>query len=379
MKIGMDIRSLQTESGYRGIGRYTRELAEQLLMLGENLELEFYACGRRPKPEVGQGVLEKMIPLKHPVRMTTLWDQLFWPRFLRERGVDLFHATEFALPFLFRGKKVITVHDLIPLTAPSHMERSIANTLVYRFRYASLKTADRIIAVSNTTKNDLVRMLGVRPDRIEVIHQGVPDKHLHFQDQKTAREIKERYHIQHRYFLYVGGFDSRKNIAGLFDVFRLLRDRVPDTQLVLVGKAAGEDLQYLIDRKGLEGAVIRTGYVPDEDLIRLYRHAEGLLFLSLSEGFGLPALEAMAAGTPVIYSRGTSLQEVVKDSGIDVDPGRPPEISRCLVRLLTDPSYKDDLGRKGRKRAETLTWSETARKTMALYRALLKKKKGGAP
>jgi len=222
-----------------------------------------------------------------------------------------------------------------------------------------------------------VERLGVPARRIEVIHQGVPETYFHFEDQKTVREIREKFNIQGRYFLYVGGFDRRKNLPGLLEIFRILRKTIADIQLVLVGDVEKESPVDLVLKKGLQGAVVLTGYVSEENLIRLYRHAEALLFLSFSEGFGLPALEAMASRTPVIFSRGTAIQEVVGNQGIGVDPRKPTEVIQEMTRLLADSSYREEIARRGRERAEKFTWQDTARKTMALYRSLIKEGKGG--
>jgi len=380
MKVGIDIRSLQTESAYRGIGRYTKALIEELAQQANDMDLEFYASIHRPLPELGRDMIRKIVPLRRPARITTLWDQILWPSLLKKRKVDVFHATEFALPFLFRGKKVLTVHDLIPITMPSAVRNSLSNRLVYRVRHASIKKADGIIAVSEKTSADLQRELGIPRERIRVIHEGVADRYFLPADEEKRPAARSKLRITGPYLLYVGGFDPRKNIPAMLDIFRLLREDFPGLYLVLVGRETeGEKkLIHLVKEKGLMSGVILTGYVPEKDLVLLYQGAEALLFLSLYEGFGLPAVEAMACGTPVVYSLGTSLEEVVGEGGVGVDPRNQREALAKLKMLMENPSFREEIGEKGKERAKTFSWQNTARHTLDLYRALLEKGKGAS-
>jgi glycosyltransferase involved in cell wall biosynthesis len=293
-------------------------------------------------------------------------------------GVRLFHATEHLLPRLTRARSVFTLHDVAYLLFPQYhllQNRLYLTLMMPRF----LARADRVIAVSEATRRDALRFYRLNPGKVVVIPEGVEPRFRPEPDPARLAAVRQKYALPERFILCVGTIEPRKHLPTLLEAYAALRPHHPQLGLVLAGgkgwlyQSFFERLQSL----GLETQtrVTLTGYVPDDDLPALINCAEVFAFPSVFEGFGLPPLEAMACGVPVVCSNASSLPEVVSDAGISLPPADPRAWAEALDRLLTDPVLHADLRTRGLARACQFTWEAAAQRTVEIYRAVEKEKR----
>lgn len=269
---------------------------------------------------------------------------------------------------------VLTVHDLAFFHFPDRIFRSRweARYEAFRLKWA-VRHAARVCVDSEATKTDIVQMLGCAGDRISVILLGVPDVFLHTTAIAIAK-IKHKYEIgECPYIMYTGGLDFRKNIPALIKAFAELVRTGDDHALVLVGEYGSNrryypDIDTMVTELGLTDRVMRLAGVTDREMKTLYTHADLFVFPSLFEGFGIPPLEAMACGTPVVCSSATSLPEVVGDAAELFDPSSVSELTAAMRRVLTDQARANELRCLGKKRAQLFTWERTAEKMVEVFR-----------
>ncbi len=248
----------------------------------------------------------------------------------------------------------------------------------------SLCKANRIITFSESSKKDIIKLLGIPKERIEVIYLSADANFGPVRDRQAIAKIMDRYSVREKFILYLGGFARHKNVERLVRAFYKFSLSSDDKwQLVLAGKLPEEKIENaddwttnepvrkvksLVTKLGLDAKVIFTGFVPEEDLPTLYSAANVFVFPSLYEGFGLPPLEAMACGTPVVASNASSLPEVIGDAGVLVNPLSTNEIASAMGSIIKSKSRQQDMSCKGVKRARDFSWEETARKTLRVYR-----------
>ena len=294
---------------------------------------------------------------------------------------NLFHATEHLLPRFKRMRTVFTLHDLIFRFFPQHHlpRNRIYLTLAMPL---FLHRSDRIICVSEQTRRDAQRLYHVPDAKLSVIYEGVDPRFHRVMDPATLSRARERYQLPERFILAVGTIEPRKNLSTLFDAYAtLLKDSsahlqspISNLNVVVAGKQGWlvESTLQAVRERGLEGKVQFTGYVADEDLPSLYTLAEVFAFPSVYEGFGLPPLEALACGTPVVCSNASSLPEVMGDAGLLVSPTDAQAWMLALGRALTDDSLRRDQAERGPRQAARFTWADAARRTRAVYEELLR-------
>jgi glycosyltransferase involved in cell wall biosynthesis len=364
--VALDARPLQTASGGRGIGRYVRELAPRLARRPEVDRLLLHLDARRPDPPGLPGG-----PHLRPVRTAglpgpaSLTDRLAPSRELMDEGTEIYHATFLPPPRLPAGvATVLTVHDLIPLMASGSVPPRAA--LVSRLAFAGAAACDRIVAVSRYTARTVQDHLGLPPERILVTHLGVDSKTF------TPGPAPTCPPLEGSYLLHVGGFDPEKNLELLLDVAqRLAADPGGDVPRLVVagdGGARASLFAARVRRRGLEGWVHLSGRLPEGSLAAAYAGATLFLFPSRQEGFGLPPLEAMSCGCPVLASRAASLPEVVGEAGVLLPPDDPSAWAEAVRRLMADPGRRRALSEAGRRRAARFTWEATASATIRAYR-----------
>jgi glycosyltransferase involved in cell wall biosynthesis len=379
MRIGIDIRAIAAAGLGRGLATYTTNLVKSLLTLDQ----ENHFCLFIAKDQSVPGFLQQLpspdhvtiVRLQRPTRNIFLWDQLFWYALLKKEHIDVFHSTMYGVPLFCPCPKVLTIHDLTPLIFPEFIT-NFRHKIVFRFNFFTSKYADRIITPSQHSKRDLMRYLNVPEKSISVTLEGVTEQYKILPNREDIAQVKAHYHIPGKYLLYVGGFDKNKNLVTLVKAFhRLLQKSIlkEDLFLVFVGTLTQDalSLREFVKTCKLENRVIFTDFVPEEKLIKLYNGAEIFVFPSLYEGFGLPPLEAMACGVPVITSHAASLPEIVGDAGIQIDPHAPEELCHAIIEVFTNQELRKDLQRKGIERASLLSWEETARKTLRVYQEVL--------
>lgn len=374
-QIGMDVKILTTNIS--GLERYMYQLIVHLSKIEK--EKRFYIFLHQPvfafDNKVGQNFKEEIE--KDPKKLITSQNKKI------ARGeIDLFHVTwqdmfwYHNLPLLWSDKSVITIHDLINLLITEYhhpIER-----LTYKIMLkCAVRWADRIIAVSEYTKQDIIKHLKADEKKIKVIYPATDSRFQPILNRQVIENMKSKYHIPEKYILTVGKSYTHKNIPHLIKAFKnLVSKENIGHKLVLVGEKywgqANLQIQKIIAELGLEEKVIWFGYVDDEDMPAIYNGADLFVLPSYYEGFGLPVLEAMACGTPLIASNVTSIPEVVGDAGILVSPTDVEELTRSMAALLKDQELRNTLIKKGLERSKTFSWEKCARETLEVYNELLK-------
>lgn len=317
-----------------------------------------------PVDSVPPDCADRLVRLGGPARGRTLLDSLRLPRLLVAEAIEVYHAVFYAPPARRpRSVRIVqTVHDLTPLRFPAGF--TLRQRWVFRAAFRRARVAARVIAVSGTTRDDLVRLAGVPASRIEVIFPGVDPQ---FRPDAAAPGPRP---FPGPYLLHVGGYDPIKNLPVALRALRRLRaDGFPHRLLIAgdPGRHAGT-FRRSVAEIGVAEAVLATGFVPVAQLADLYRFADLVLYPSLHEGFGLPPLEAMACGVPVIAARAGSLPEVLGDAAIYFDPIDPEALAGAAARLLRDPAAAELLRVRGRRQAARYRWEDAADRTWEAYR-----------
>jgi glycosyltransferase involved in cell wall biosynthesis len=295
--------------------------------------------------------------------------QTVLPSALRQVRPDLCHFTNYLAPVQCPCPSIVTIYDMTVFITPRFhtfkkfvLDRTLIPTVARR--------ADAIVTVSNSARDDIVRYLKVPRDKVKVIPGAASSHFRPTTDPAKLEDVRRRYGLDAPYILYVGTIEPRKNLVRLAQAFARLKKRGLSHKLLIVGQAGWQvgPVYAEVERLGLTRDVIFTGYVPLEDLPPLYTLAESLAFPSLYEGFGLPVIEAMACGTPVVTSRSSSLGEISGDAALLIDPLSVDELEEALYRIHADPSLRACLREKGVARAALFTWETTARATLDLYK-----------
>jgi glycosyltransferase involved in cell wall biosynthesis len=363
MNIGIDVHASEADGS--GNCTYIRRILLALLALDPPHDFFLYATDRN-HPFYGDIPNRPNIHLRElPVRRPFLRIPFFLARATVRDKLDILHVQYIAPPF-HRGKLVATIHDLAFL----HVPETFSKFFVWRskvFIRRTARRAARVITGSCFSRDDIVATYGLDPRKIEVVPYGVSPE---FAKNDPARDeaVLSAHGIRRPYVLFVGRLNSRKNLISLARAFERMKaaTRLPH-RLVIVGKEDFETAKTLASLDDIRRDVVLTGYVPDADLPSLYRQADVFIYPSLFEGGGLPVLEAMAAGVPVVTSNVSSLPEIIGDAGLVVDPLDLDEMGRALIRTATDPGFREECRNKGRSRAELFSWDAAARKTLQIY------------
>ena len=293
----------------------------------------------------------------------------FWPRPGRAR---LFHGLNQRLTATPYPERVVTIHDLFPLTSREYSEPGFQRHFSEVLEQ-TIARADRIIAVSGATRRQLLEHTAAVPEKIRVVHHGVdPPRVPSESGQNIFRERVLGLKAGEKYFLNVGTIQVRKNVLNI----ALALGRLPGYRLVLAGGEGygAEQIVAQIEKEGLGGRVIRLGHTSADQLPLLYSTASALVFPSLEEGFGMPILEAMSYGLPVITSNCSSMPEVAGDAALLVDPLSVTQIGEAMRRVAEDPLLAADLGRRGLERIKLFSWEKCARETCEVYQETIKEK-----
>jgi glycosyltransferase involved in cell wall biosynthesis len=365
-----------------GIGRYTRGIVSALAELGTKHSFVLLVAGSGGQPrELGAGLTELGIGDNFQVRelplgnrfWTVLWHRLGvrFPADLLTGTVDLFHSPDYLLPPLRRGKKVVTVHDLSFLRYPEGAEPSLRAYLSASVP-RSVREADLVLGDSESTRQDVMELLGVDGHRVEVVYPGVGQAFRVIEDQHDLAVVQELHGLHRPFILSVGTLEPRKNLVTLLDAYAALRRRGLQHRLVIAGGRGWlfDGVFRRAEELSLAEDVVFLGYVPEEHLPALYCLADLLVFPSLYEGFGLPPLEAMACGTPVVTSNTSSLPEVVGEAGLMVPAQDAEALAEAMNMVLADPALRESMVRKGLSRAAQFTWQAAGEKLLAIYQGL---------
>ncbi len=355
-----------------GIGRYTRELVAALARRDSENEYTLFCAGEHPPagewPENFQ-VRASSVPSRW---LTAGWHRLGLPLAAETFAgpCDLFHSPDFTLPPLKAARGVVTVHDLSFLRFPEYADpglRAYLSKAVPR----SVARAHRVLADSESTRADLIELLGVEPERISVVYAGVDARFRPVRDAMKLAQVRQRYRLPEWFILTVGTLEPRKNLARLITAYAQMRRHTGlPHQLVIAGKPGWlyQGIYEQVTKEGLSENVHFIGFVADDDLPALYTLADVLAFPSLYEGFGLPPLEAMACGTPVVASNRSSIPEAVGAAGLLVDPEDTDALADALARVLGNATLRVRLADLGRAQAARFTWQTAAERLLEAYR-----------
>lgn len=327
------------------------------------------------------------------------WEQMTLPHAARQVGADLLHVPYWAPPLHAALPTVVTVHDLIPLLLKPYRGGPLVR-LYTALVSATSPRAALLLTDSEASRRDIIAHLRVSPARVQTVYLAVDRMYVaaaEVADETAPGSIAPRsirckisveedmtvlreFGLQPGYILYLGGFDVRKNVRGVCAAFAQVCREAPDAHLVIAGKLPAVDSDFAPDPRRLareagipEARIHYVGFVPESAKPSLYRQARAFVFPSFYEGFGLPPLESLACGTPVVGSRAASLPEVVRDAGVLVDPTDIHGMAAALVRLLTDDAFHADLRRRAIQRAARFTWETTARETYSAYEKVVQR------
>lgn len=363
-----------------GIGRYAIELVRALRASQPTIEVVLIKPFEEPIAGLDQE--DPVIRLPGMRRLPALMTvgPMAIAAVARRFKLDIVHDPAGVSPFLVpRGlapfARVTTIHDMVPFVYPETHAR-LTNLLFHRYLPRTLPFVDKIVTVSRASEHDIVRFIGVQPDRVTVIPCGVSPR-FGPRDASQVSDVLSRYGIVPPYLLAVGALQPRKNLETLLEAFARLRLGGLSHHLVVVGRKVwkSEGIFQRLDELGLGDAVLLTGYVDDADLPALYAGASCFVFPSIYEGFGLPPLEAMACGVPVVTSNTSSLPEVVGDAAITVDPHDVDGFVAAIRQVLDQPALTNQLRAKGLERAQGFSWERAAAAHASLYYDVVNRKR----
>lgn len=353
MKIAIDVSPLQNDNKVRGVGFYLEHLKNSLVKYFPNNDYVFFERGQK---------LPKDLDLIH--------FPYFEPFFL-------------ALPIYKRYKSVVTVHDLTPIVFPSLFPKGIKGEIMWQMQKFSLRKANAIITDSESSKKDILKYIGIKESKVSVVHLAAGEQFRKLEIGNWKLELQKRYGLPDRFLLYVGDVTPNKNLPRLLDA--VIDLKIP---IVMVGKSLvledydknnlwNHDLNRINEiiqdqRLKTKDQIIRLGFISNEDLVAIYNLATVFVMPSLYEGFGLPILEAMACGCPVVTSKEGSLQEVAGNAAYYVDAYNVESIKRGIGKVFNDEVLRKELSKKGLENIKRFSWKKTASDTLNVYRQVLK-------
>ena len=369
--VGIDARKLKDF----GIGAYIRNLLEALSRRPESQACRFRVFARAADRDALPPLPNHFDVVDEEARSYSLSELTGFAWRLWRHRLDLFHATHYVLPPLPRGRAVVTIHDIIHLLYPQFLPSRAAHLYARVMIRRALNRADRIITVSHNSKRDLTDYFSVASSRIEVIYNGVSERFRQGVSEAQRRRVAEKLGLPSPYLLFLGGERAHKNARNVVRAFAEARRRSPlPHTLVLAGALPVNRgrVEALIAALDLESAVRRTGLVDEEDMPGLFAGADALLYPTLYEGFGLPVVEAMACGVPVLTSATSALQEVAGGHALLVDPMDVDAIAAGIATLATDAGKRAELAKLGLARAADFSWDRAAAATLGVYEAVLR-------
>lgn len=358
MRIGIDTQS--TLGQKTGIGQYTAHLLKALRSVAPEHEYLELNWGRD-------------IVMRTDRRLR--WQQFELPRQARRARATLIHVTGFDAPLRHPSPTVLTVHDLIGMIFPKNLP-PVARFYWARWLPFSIRFATHLIADSENTKRDVIRLVGVPESRLTVVPLAAGTDYRPIVDSGILQAIRKKYQLPTRFILFVSTIEPRKGLDTLLDAFSQISSSDPEVKLVIAGKQGWytDRLCAQIARLGLKERIIFTGHVTDGDLPGLYNAAEVFAFPSRYEGFGLPVLEAMACGTPVVCSNSSSLPEVADDATLFVPPDDAHALFSALNQVLKSETVRCQMRERGLSQAARFSWEQTARKTLTVYEKVAHRK-----
>ena len=369
MRIAIDARKLHDF----GIGTYVRNLVRELARQDHD-DVYVLVC-RQADVDFVRSLGPRFEPFVDTSGNYSVREQLSVPLALMRAKASLFHAPHYVVSPLTVCPFVVTIHDCIHLRFPQYLPNRRALVYAKTMMGLAARRSRRILTVSQASKQDILQFLGVPASKVEVVYNALDERLASPPTEADVASVRERFMLQSPFILYTGNIKPHKNIGRLIEAYALLRRKgIQDVQLLIIGEEISKypNLRRLVHRHQLHSHVRFFGFVPDATLAALYRLAGVFVFPSLYEGFGLPPLEAMAAGAPVITSNISSLPEVVGDAAILIDPMDPNAIADAMARVLNDPALRSDLVRRGEARVKAFSWQRSVARIREIYNDVLR-------
>jgi glycosyltransferase involved in cell wall biosynthesis len=362
------INALAMKRQLHGVGSYVKNLVSALSRIDQENEYLVFASKENVchLSGLGKNFHIELAPTNRILRLP--WEQSILPIRLKKHGVDVYHGPTSVAPFVKTCPQVVSIHDMTFHLVPG---RHSLHKLVY-FRTmipAMIRQSDMLIAISECTKRDLLRFVTTDEGKIKVVHHGVETRFQPVREKSQLDRVREKYGLGRKFILYVGLIEPRKNLENLVDAYAA-SNLCGELDLVLAGNL-GWDYARLMEKiqaPRLGGRIHLPGYIADSDLPALYSLAEIFVYPSVYEGFGLPVLEAMACGAPVVTSAVSSLPEVVGDAAILVSPQNSDDLAEALRAVWGNESLRRSLSERARLRSQLFTWEQTAANTLDVYR-----------
>ena len=369
MKIGIDARFYGCLG--KGLGRYTEKLIKYLEKIDNNNQ--YYILLRKENWNDYQPNNKNFKKVLADYRWYTINEQVMMPVIMKRLGIDLMHFTHFNVPFFYKGKFIVTIHDLILTKYPTQRATTLG-PIIYKIKHfgyqtiikSAIKRAKAVIAVSKYTKEEIEEHFSVVSKKIFVTHEGVDPLVI---DKQDSQKVLQKYKIDKPYIVYVGNVYPHKNIEGLINAYQIILRDHPDLKVVLVGKHDYffQQIKDLVEEKNLENNIIFTGFVDDIDLPHIYKQARLYCFPSFCEGFGLPALEALYSGIPVVASDNSCLPEVLGKAAVYFNPNNITEMANKIKYVLENNEVSTEIIRRGYEQVRIFSWEKMAKATLDLY------------
>lgn len=367
------INCLLLNRKYSGIQHYIESLLINLNNLNSKYEIELLLPESYVGPLVNSNFSIMRADISSGRSQRILCENIILPRHLfKKQNKTLYHSPAYILPLLCPAIKVVTIHDLIALKYPQFCTKESEYYFKLMLPY-TIKRADKIIAVSEIVKQEIIENFKISPDKIDVIYHGVRENFKRINDIQILQQISKKYNLPHNYMLFVGNLEPKKNLDGLLRALAIVKkNKSLNIKLVIAGQNAWkfDTIYQCVNDLHLHNEVLFLGYVPENDLPILFNLASFSIFPSLYEGFGLPAIEAMACGTPVIVANTGALPEVTGNCAFPVDPYNIEKLAEAIYLFSTDASLREHYAKSGLQHIKKYSWEMAAVKTLQLYENL---------
>ncbi|MCB2341903.1 glycosyltransferase family 4 protein [Clostridium estertheticum] len=369
MKIAIDARGINLYNG-TGIGTYTENILKNLITIDSVNNYHIFWSGNNFESIKKENCKIIMTSKKHQ----RFFEDYYFPENISKENIDIYHMPQNGIGFsqAISCKKVVTIHDLIPYVMPETVGRGYLLKFLKEMPMI-VGNSDGIITVSEFSKRDILKYFPIDESKIFVTPLAADAKYTPLDKLHCKNFLKKAYNLNNPFLLYLGGFSERKNVASAITAFsKVYKDLSENYDLVIVGdyRDSGQKLMKLTNELNMLSHVIFAGFVPEEHLPLFYNSCDALIYPSFYEGFGLPPLEAMNCGTPVIASNLTSIPEVVGDTGILINPYDIEGISLAIGNLLSSENLRSELSAKALLRAKQFSWQNTAGRTLKVYESV---------
>ncbi len=377
MRIGFDGK--RAVQNFTGLGNYSRYIVDILCQFGPENEYVLYAPKKRENKRLDKLTKQyQQLQLSYPTtsswkKFSSLWRVWGVTRQLEKEKIDIFHGLSNELPLNIHQsevKSIVTIHDLIFLRYPQYYHSIDRKIYTYKFRKAC-ENADKIIAISECTKRDIIEFFRIPADKIEVVYQGCDPSFIHPVAEEKKREVRAKYQLPDHYILNVGSIEERKNALSAVQALMMLPEQI---HLVIVGRHTEytDKVEHFIKENKLEERVHIISNVPFDDLPAFYQLAEIFVYPSRFEGFGIPIIEALYSGIPVVAATGSCLEEAGGPDSIYVHPDDIKGMADALKQIYTDPERKKNMIEKGHSFAKRFSEEKQAEEILNIYKKLMK-------